>query len=655
MPTFTDDFERADGGLGSDWNVVAGSCSIASGYAQGTVIFTALAANLIGGGRHYASASCTQGASNGFTHGLVVKSTGSYPSGYECYTYPNAGNLWLYLRGFWDSAWHELASGQVQSGYPGTWSMDLEWDNGNLTAHCGSLTLTATDNHFAAGERAGFHSVYATTVLFNEVSVTIGAAATLTVTPDPIPNFGDPTVVTFTGTGTSWTPGNPGSPTFTVDQGTLTNQQVTSSTEATAVYDPGLFLGTATFTDPSTSAYDQVLVTSNPDDLPGQLECLLTPAGAALVNRTGALRENDHLLTDETVVYSPGGGAGNLLAVDAIRDLWLAEFVYDTNPPPGPSLWSLIWQILNGSNDPPVGPFTAPSSIPVAQHLDGITTDLSNLTGEGAWTLALLLGELAGPLGTNLSDLEADLGVHDQMAYASIVDAINVTRGPEMPTLTAILSAIEAINPGGTTDLTAVMDLLNFITSDGAVNLNSVLSTLATMRGDNSSTLHSITAQLTSALAKLDELKTYLQDHLGPMELTLAAIKATVDAILALLGQVATTRYQPPVWPGLAHVTMGAPQDIQGSLVVAGPMHGVCVNITSTDPGTAFFDYDVTRCWRNVGALAFATDRGDHEAFQPLGFQSAVYVPKTMAEAGSCKLHLGRGPRGTITPWTIAT
>jgi large repetitive protein len=67
--------------------------------------------------------------------------------------------------------------------------------------------------------------------------------------------------LTLTGTGTSWTPGTPGSPTFTASTGSITAQTVASTTSATLTYNTPAGPTTVTLTDPSTS--DTALLTIN--------------------------------------------------------------------------------------------------------------------------------------------------------------------------------------------------------------------------------------------------------------------------------------------------------------------------------------------------------------------------------------------------------
>lgn len=110
----------------------------------------------------------------------------------------------------------------------------------------------------------------------------------------------------------------------------------------------------------------------------------------------------------------------------------------------------------------------------------------------------------------------------------------------------------------------------------------------------------------------------------------------------------------PPVWPGLDLVTLGTPVALDSGVTITEPMDGVLISITGTEPDyTHFYTYDDLRAWRNVGALVFLSDDGQAEGFQPIGFVSAVYCPRSMKQASAVKLKCGHGLTGTVTPWTI--
>jgi hypothetical protein len=114
----------------------------------------------------------------------------------------------------------------------------------------------------------------------------------------------------------------------------------------------------------------------------------------------------------------------------------------------------------------------------------------------------------------------------------------------------------------------------------------------------------------------------------------------------------------PPVgglWPGLDGVTLGTPIALAEGMTIAGPLDGVIVSITGVPARMAAFDFDGLLSYRNAGSITFVTDNGDAETFQNLGFASAVYVPRFMVQAETCKLRCDPGITGTVTPWVRIT
>jgi hypothetical protein len=110
----------------------------------------------------------------------------------------------------------------------------------------------------------------------------------------------------------------------------------------------------------------------------------------------------------------------------------------------------------------------------------------------------------------------------------------------------------------------------------------------------------------------------------------------------------------PPVWPGLAGVTLGTPVDISTGVTITAAMDGVLIDITSAPLKQGFFTFDTAISYRNIGALAFVSDNGQEEFPQTLGFTSAVYCPKTMQHAAGLVFRSSADLTGTITPWTLA-
>lgn len=109
-----------------------------------------------------------------------------------------------------------------------------------------------------------------------------------------------------------------------------------------------------------------------------------------------------------------------------------------------------------------------------------------------------------------------------------------------------------------------------------------------------------------------------------------------------------------PVWPGLANVTLGASVPLADQQVLAGPMDGVIVHLTSVPASkTSYFFATTEHDWFRIGAITFRDDHGDEEPPQLLGFDHAVYCARTMQHASSCLVRLQGAVTGTIQPWHI--
>lgn len=110
----------------------------------------------------------------------------------------------------------------------------------------------------------------------------------------------------------------------------------------------------------------------------------------------------------------------------------------------------------------------------------------------------------------------------------------------------------------------------------------------------------------------------------------------------------------PPVWPGLANVTLGTSVALADQQVVAGPLDGVIVHLTSVPATKTSYSFANTEHdWFRVGAIAFRTDNGQEEPPQLLGFDHAVYCPRSMQHAASALIRLQGAIVGTVQPWTM--
>lgn len=128
----------------------------------------------------------------------------------------------------------------------------------------------------------------------------------------------------------------------------------------------------------------------------------------------------------------------------------------------------------------------------------------------------------------------------------------------------------------------------------------------------------------------------------------------TPDQFAGLKGQAAAS-IAPPVWPGVANVTLGTPVALVDQLVITEPMDGVIIAVTTPPSkvgvrviGGAYYDY-------SAGEIAFESDNGELEPWQYLGFRAAVFCPKSMVQAAAVHLRVLGGAEGTVTPWVIAS
>jgi len=108
-----------------------------------------------------------------------------------------------------------------------------------------------------------------------------------------------------------------------------------------------------------------------------------------------------------------------------------------------------------------------------------------------------------------------------------------------------------------------------------------------------------------------------------------------------------------PVWPGLAHVTLGTPVAFTGPTNVNVPMHGILIEIDSVPPGKPTYVFGSQTATAHIGAIAFIDDDQEMEYPQNLSFNYQVYCVQSMVIAGGVKLRCVPGVTGIITPWTI--
>jgi hypothetical protein len=126
------------------------------------------------------------------------------------------------------------------------------------------------------------------------------------------------------------------------------------------------------------------------------------------------------------------------------------------------------------------------------------------------------------------------------------------------------------------------------------------------------------------------------------------------DAYVAQLFPTPPAVRVPPVWPGAGSVTLGEPVAIGPSVTLAGPLSGVLVEVTNSPGGLGKFLIGDRVYWYRLGFVSFASDSGEVEPWQYLGWDRAIYTPRTMMVASVAFVRGLAGAEGTVTPWLMA-
>lgn len=112
---------------------------------------------------------------------------------------------------------------------------------------------------------------------------------------------------------------------------------------------------------------------------------------------------------------------------------------------------------------------------------------------------------------------------------------------------------------------------------------------------------------------------------------------------------------QPPIWPGIAGVTLGTTVPCAESTVLELPMDGLLILITSYPPSRSRWGAPPYLSVYHTGRLAFVSDNGDVEPFQYMGWTNALYTPQTMKRAAGVVIFLEPNVEAAATPWDITT
>lgn len=654
MTVFFDDFNRAGPGGGDNWTLDQ-YCQLAGQLitvTQAAYHFAACMA-LSSAGAMKAECDCYYVDANSLTAGPVVKmNTTQVTTGYHAYLTTSGGLYYLNIR---QGSAGTLIAGptEVASQAPFAWHLSIEYDQGVVTAtYNNTVTITGNDMSQSALARAGLMG-YGTGVRMDNFRMVVGGEATLTVSPDPIGNFGSAVPVTFTGVGTAWTPGTPGTPTFTVNHGTLSNQVIASATSATADYSPGNFLGTATFTDPSTGATDSVLVTSD--------TAIITPSGPdPWLHDDGQLViDTIHgtaptLLRTDNIVLLGQWGAANLNFIQAIAEIWAATHYDYANPAGADSIVAQlqkVWQSVNGKldvADPEVGTQTAQTLNQMLTYLTSLFYD-PNIQQD--WKLYEVVAAVKGLDNrsiTQVYDLVSGLSAGSNQ---DVLDALAAYFGLNPPTIEQLGTMVSDL---ATVAGYSLGDVLDAIADIPTADLSPVMTKLNTIQPAEAITLSTVGTSAASASTAAIAAEALLGTISGGGTITLGAILEAIAALSDLVNALDTSAGA-PVWPGIAGVDLLDPIAVTNAWTYTGVCDGILLSIQQELVKQPTMKIGTISTYRTMGRVAFVSDSGEIEPWQPIPGSACVMMPKQMLHAGGFIIGFYHTVDATVVPWTIKT
>lgn len=537
----------------------------------------------------------------------------------------------------------------------------------NLSATIdGTVYATASDGDIATGEYAGVWS-YNTACDIDDYLCSGTISGMLSVYPTHVPYGTTNLQLTLTGNLGNWTPGAPGAPDFSFDAGSKQSQSVQSSNSCLVTYTSPWTLGVVTITDPLNSLTCELTVddasseccqdlldrVGEPDvgesltsmlkdvqqkislddlDLPGDT----TITEYSEVDYTTDVGTIHHAVTEihQTTTQTQGGVPDLLLSLmvflGQVRNLEIdtnlvvhnmetlahytlldvIDYIRGASPITNTNLWDYLHDLRTVSG----------------YTLGDILLAIANLKGIDDRDLTEVYNHITDAVGTDLDDV---LVILNQLTANNTQD------------LQDVLTAIAAIPTNPITDLTPVLTETAAILVAIALLDSSMDSWFETIRDNAEYGLHAIKDELEEVHSQITDVPAGMQHKLDDILAAIAAIPTATPALV------------PPIWPGIANVTLGTPVAISAGFTVAGPLDGLLIEISYVPPLTGRYLFDGVPSYTHIGQVAFVSDNGDYEYPQNLGFQNQLVTPKLMVRAQSAVVRAKQAVTGTVTPWTI--
>jgi len=696
----SDDFNRADGALGSPWVVSGTEWDISTNRLRMHSSWATL------------KYPCPEGAQSDGVLSLQVASGHTFSGLVEQYVRWNSttavGYRVWWLFGALGSAkvtieysvansWIVLATASNFALLSGTPILSVRYAGTLIEALLdGSVVASVSDSHVGSGGEVGFRGNNADAQFFDNFGIYDTIVAGLSVSPFTCLPEQVGLTLNLTGLVTDWTAGVPGSPTFTVSAGTITYQHILSATTATLTYDAPATAQTVVLTDPDSGATANIYITTNPtlppggvtdplgllawlQDLSDTLIDMLNDAADALQNGE-TLDEGESVLKWVRYIGNPTP-YGTLAAI--LADV-LDHLANDHDDPT--TLRSVVVDILTElytTNGYPtrvtlpdlssaIGALGSPDYTEITDAISGVAdqiidvaTTLNTLAGTPVTSTADLLSAIGGVstdvgiVGGTADSIETKLDAATGSGAYSLGGVMAAFGGVGVAQLLTLAVGIIGLVRGGATTALQVIDAVQDVI-DAEDNLPAIVSTLfgfldtldvpttttlAVDLGSVISDIAAVSSDLSTGVGTLSDAITGLGTDLGSQ---LTAMDGKLDDILEALSASAGGGAQ---WPGLADVTLGTPVAITSAMRLEETCEGFIYNITGYSSAARTSTIGGKTSVQALGLAAFESDNGDVERFQTLSFTKGVIVPKSMLSASACVLQWRAGTTGTVTTW----
>lgn len=650
MPNWYDYFDRADGSLGSDWYDRSGTWTISSGHAVGGT--NALEYRNVTGetGDQDVSAGLVTPTGQYVGVGLVLKAGGNTAYFYEIAFVAESGGITCNIVEYGYPYQTTHATGYYTGDMTELTTVRASYVAGVVTGYVNGQQIAQwADSRYGSQGQWGLMQVAGSTSL-DWVMYGPPVVRSLEVTPDPLWVGGGQQLLTLTGTNTEWTPGEPGSTTITADHGTVDLQRVVSATVAEAWYTPAEYIGTITFTESEYGLTDTINGVAVMPEGYGETECRLTPQGAALINDTAVdtpltykLWRRDTPVGTTPIDYTLAETYKSL-ADYLINNGWLG------NQKPAVDL-SIVMRALNGGYEPAAGPYPEPTYRVLTDFLAALSTQIGDVQGPGGITLAVLAAALSDLRGVGSPSIKDVLDAVGNVNNDDVMTYLQALRGNDVVNLLQVVTALTNIQTLNGYDLGTIVQRLDdrpttlnmnaaFAITNGAIGglaleIAGLYKALGVVEATNIfDVISGILGDLFSGLGQ-EVVDQFLDSIFGP------------DTPLPQIVLV------PPIWPGLSRANVGNAVALQNGQTIAGPLHGLLFTIDQQPTEKYAYHFGNVRSWGRVGAVIFATDRGDYERSQTFALDTQVLCPQQMAVADHAIIKVNSGWGGTVRPWTI--